>query len=230
LLEFHFPSDKNVARIQIVLADDHAVVREGLKTLIHGEKDMVVVGEAADGANLIRLTAELKPDIAVMDITMPGMSGASAALILKREHPAVKIVALTVHEDRSYVEQLLEAGAAGYVLKRAAAQDLIEALRVVANGGTYLDRNVTGMVVESLLGKRRSVQAEASGGCTERETAVAKLVAQGYTNKEIAAQLAVSVKTIETHKSRCMEKLRVRSRAELVRYALDKGWLRNAGA
>jgi DNA-binding NarL/FixJ family response regulator len=216
-----------MSKIRILLADDHAVVREGLKTLIRAQRDMTVVGEADDGQSAVQLAAELKPDVVVIDVSMPNMNGAMAAQQLKKNQPDIKIIALTVHEDRSYLERLLGAGASGYVLKRAAPQDLIKALRAVAAGGIYLDPQVAGTVVESFVGGRRTVKPLSTGQLTERETGVAKLVARGYTNKEISTQLGVSVKTVETHKAHCMEKLRLRSRAELVRYACDRGWLQS---
>jgi DNA-binding NarL/FixJ family response regulator len=216
-----------VRKIRILLADDHAVVREGLKTLIRAQRDMMVVGEADDGQSVVRLAAELKPDVVVMDVSMPNLNGALASQQLKKSRPKLKIVALTVHEDRSYLERLLGAGASGYVLKRAAPQDLIKALRTVAEGGTYLDPQVAGTVVESFVGQRRPTRRRSAGELTERESTIAQRIAQGYTNKEISAQLGVSVKTVETHKARCMEKLGLRSRAELVRYACERDWLQS---
>lgn len=211
-----------MAKIRILLADDHGIVREGLKTLIRGQPDMIVAGEAGDGATAIKLAAELKPDIVVLDISMPEATGTDAARKIKRSNPKAKVVALTVHEDKSYLEQLLSAGASGYVLKRSAPSELINALRTVAKGGTYLDPHVAGTVVESFVWKQ---QPKSGKGLSDRESAVAMLTAQGYTNKEIASQLGISVKTVETHKTRSMEKLELRSRAELVRYAFDRGWL-----
>ena len=213
-------------KIRILLADDHAVVREGLKTLIRAQRDMMVVGEADDGQAVVKRAVELNPDVVVLDVSMPKLNGATASQQLKKSLPSIKIVALTVHEDRSYLEQLLGAGASGYVLKRAAPQDLIKALRTVAAGGTYLDPQVAGTIVESFVGQKRGTMRPASAGeLTEREASVARLVAQGYTNKEISTQLGVSVKTVETHKAHCMEKLGLHSRAELVRYACERGWL-----
>lgn len=211
-----------MARLRILLADDHGIVREGLKTLIRDQPDMIVAGEAGDGATAIKLATELKPDVVVLDISMPQTTGADAARKIKRSNPKTKVVALTVHEDKSYLEQLLSAGASGYVLKRSAPSELINALRIVAKGGTYLDPHVTGAVVESFVWKQ---QPRTGKELSEREGAVAMLTAQGYTNKEIASQLGISVKTVETHKTRSMEKLQLRSRAELVRYAFDRGWL-----
>jgi DNA-binding NarL/FixJ family response regulator len=209
-------------KTRILLADDHGIVREGLKTLIREQADMIVVGEAADGAGAINLAAELKPDVVVLDISMPEPGGAAATRKIKKANPRTKVITLTVHEDKSYLEQLLSAGASGYVLKRTAPGELINAIRAVMKGGTYLDPNVAGAVVENFVWKQRPQAAE---GLTDRETSVSRLMAQGYTNKEIAAQLGISVKTVETHKARSMEKLGLRSRAELVRYGFDRGWL-----
>jgi DNA-binding NarL/FixJ family response regulator len=192
-------------KIRILLADDHAVVREGLKTLIQPQKDMVVVGEAGDGRSALKLANELKPDVIVIDVSMPDMNGATATQQIKQANSQIKVLALTVHEDRSYLERLLGAGASGYVLKRAAAAELL----------------VQRLARQAALKERKMTDA-----LTDRESAVAKLIAKGYTNKEIASQLEVSIKTIETHKARCMEKLGLRSRAELVQYALEQGWLK----
>jgi DNA-binding NarL/FixJ family response regulator len=212
-------------KIRILLADDHTVVREGLKTLIHAQPDMTVIGEAADGRGVLVEAAKLNPDVVVIDISMPEINGAEATRRLKQAYPQMKVLALTVHEDRSYLEQLLGAGASGYVLKRAAADELITALRRVANGATYLDPHVAGTVVAGFVQQHRPSLSSRAQPLTERELVVAKLIAQGYTNKEIAAQLELSVKTIESHKMHSMEKLGVRSRAELVRFAYAEGWL-----
>jgi len=212
-----------MGKIRILLADDHEVVREGLKSLINAEPDMVVIGEAEDGPTAINLAAHLKPDLVVLDISMPGVSGASVGRRIKSGNPKLKIVTLTVHEDKSYLEQFLAAGVSAYVLKRAASRDLINAVRTVAKGGSYLDPGIVGTVVQTFAWKESS--SRGAQGLSDRETTVAKLISQGYTSKEVAAQLDISIKTVETHKARCMDKLGLHSRAELVRHALDRGWL-----
>ncbi len=211
-------------KLRIVLADDHNVVRSGLRALIEVQDDMEVVGEAADGEAACRLAEELGPDVVVMDVSMPLLGGAPATEQIRRERPETRVLALTVHEDRSYLQQLLRAGASGYVLKRAVADELIHAIRAVARGGTYLDPGMTGKVLGDLVG--RPPQAASPGeALSDREEEVLRLIARGFTNREIAAQLDVSVKTIETHKARAMEKLRLESRADIVGYAIRWGWL-----
>lgn len=211
-----------MSELRVLLADDHAVVREGLKALIEAEPGLELVGEAADGETACREAARLRPDVVVMDISMPGLGGAAATERLKRECPGTRVVALTAHEDGGYVRRLLEAGASGYVLKRAAARVLIEAIRTAAAGGTYLDPSVAGQVVQGYV-RPRSAAARAE--LSEREADVLRLIAQGYSNKEIAARLEISVKTVETYKARSMEKLELGSRVDIVRYAVQRGWL-----
>lgn len=214
--------------LRVFLADDHAVVREGLKALINAQPGMEVSGEAGDGRAACQQVRDLLPDVAVMDVSMPEMNGAQATAELKRTCPQVKVLALTVHEDKGYLRQLLESGADGYVLKRAAAEELIHAIRTVAAGGVYLDPALAGEVVGGFV-RKPTVRGSLEGGeLSDREAEVVRLIASGYSNKEIAAQLDLSVKTVETYKTRSMEKLGLRSRVDLVRYALQCGWLREA--
>jgi DNA-binding NarL/FixJ family response regulator len=208
--------------LRILLADDHAVVREGLKALILAEPGLVLVGETEDGVATCREALRLRPHVVVMDISMPGMSGAEATQKLHETCPEARVLALTAYEDTSYVRRLLEAGACGYVLKRAAPRVLVEAIRTVAAGGVYLDPTIAGSVVDGYVGMRRH---SAPSVLSEREEAVMRLIAQGYSNKEVAAQLEISVKTVETYKSRSMEKLGLESRVDLVRFAVRQGWL-----
>jgi DNA-binding NarL/FixJ family response regulator len=213
-----------MAELRIFLADDHAVVREGLRSLVNGAAGMAVCGEAADGLTACEQVERLLPDVVVIDVSMPGMGGAEATARLKQSCPQVKVLALTVHEDRGYLHRLLEAGAAGYALKRAAPEELIHAIRAVAAGGTYLDPAIAGKVVSGFVRPRPVEGSELS----EREIEVVRLTAAGHSNKEIAAQLELSVKTVESYKARSLEKLGLHSRADLVRYALHRGWLRDA--
>lgn len=208
--------------LRILLADDHAVVREGLRALIQAEPGLELIADVADGESACREAARLKPDVVVMDVSMPGRNGAEATEQIKRDSPDVRVVALTAHEGSGYVRRLLDAGASGYVLKRAAGQTLIEAIRTVAAGGVYLDPSVAGAVVRGYVGREAGPeQAELS----DREEAVLRLLAEGYSNKEIAARLELSIKTVETYKARGMEKLGFDSRVDLVRHALRQGWL-----
>jgi DNA-binding NarL/FixJ family response regulator len=214
-----------MAKLQIFLADDHVVVREGLKTLINAQPDMAVIGEAGDGQAACRQAQECQPDVVIMDITMPELNGVDATMQLKRACPDVKVLALSVHEDTSYLRQLLAAGAAGYILKHAAADALIQAIRLVAAGGVYLDPALAGHVVARYVRVPAAASALLGTELSERETEVVQRIAQGYTNKEIATQLTLSIKTVETYRARAMEKLGLESRAALVRYALERGWL-----
>jgi DNA-binding NarL/FixJ family response regulator len=216
-----------VNAIRVLLADDHAVVREGLRVLINAQPGLEVVGEAGDGAEAVALADRLDPDVVVVDVSMPGMGGAQATTRLRAARPDRKVVALTVHEDKSYLRLMLEAGAAGYVLKRAAAVELVQAIRAVAAGGTYLDPGMAGTVVGTYVRPAAGRDAPAVE-LSEREGEVVRLIALGYSNKEIASRLGLSVKTIETYKTRSMEKLGMRSRVDIVQYAARRGWLGDA--
>jgi DNA-binding NarL/FixJ family response regulator len=216
-----------MVKLRVYLADDHAVVRAGLKALINAEPEMEVSGEASDGRTACEQAQESQPDVVVMDVSMPEMNGAQATARLKQASPHVKVLALTVHEDKGYLRLLLEAGASGYVLKRAAAEELIHAIRTVAAGGVYLDPVLAGKVVGSFVRNPAGKGVSADGDLSEREAEVVRLIAAGHSNKEIARRLSLSVKTVETYKARSMEKLGLDSRADLVRYALQRGWLQN---
>ena len=211
--------------IRVVLADDHPVVREGLRLLVNGQDDMRVVGEAADGEAAWRAAKALKPDVLVMDLSMPIMGGAEATEWVRRDCPEVKVLALTVHEERLYLTQLLRAGASGYVLKRAAGAELVRAVRTVAAGGTYLDPSVAGTLVEGYLESAEGSAQHVDDTLSDREREVLVRIARGFSNKEIAAALGLSVKTVETYKARVADKLGLRSRVDIVRYAAQRGWL-----
>lgn len=215
-------------KIRLLLADDHAVVRSGLRLLLSEQPDFEVVGEASDGEEAIDKTRELTPDIVLLDITMPGMGGVEALERIKKENFQVKVVVLTMHDDESYMERIMTAGGSGYVLKKAADTELLFAIRAVQQGGVYLHPAMTRALVSQL--QRKTVAQEKrshlESKLSERKREVLKLIAQGYTNKEIADMIFLSVKTVETHKAHIMDKLELRSRAELVRYALDNGLLK----
>lgn len=211
--------------LRVLLVDDHEVVRTGLRALIDGTPGMEVVGEARDGADACRRAAELRPDVVVMDVSMPVLDGVDATERLRAEQPAVRVVALTMHEDRGHLARLLQAGAAGYVLKRAAANELVRAIEVVAGGGTYVDPVLAGSV---LRGSGGAPAASAASVLSEREAEVLRCIAWGESNREIAARLEISVKTVETYKARIADKLGLRSRTEIVRFALQQGWLSDA--
>ena len=212
--------------LRIFLVDDHMVVREGLKTLINAQPDMEVIGEASDGADAAEQVRDCAPDVVIMDITMPTTNGIEATTQIKQLCPNVHVLVFSVHDDTSYLRQLLGAGASGYILKHTAADALIQAIHVVAAGGIYLEPGLADHVVARYV-RRPVLTTELLGtALSERETEVVKRVARGYSNKDIAAQLNLSVKTVETYRARAMEKLGLESRSALVRYALDRGWLR----
>lgn len=210
--------------LRVLLADDHATVRYGLKLMIDAEPDMKVVGEADDGAEAIRQVRDLSPDVIVMDISMPGMNGLAATRALKKMLPQSVIITLTRHTDEAYLQELLRAGASGYVLKRSAPTELLHAIRRTAAGGQYLDSTLTARATAGLIGEQRDGR-RGTARLTEREAAVLRLIASGYSNKEIAAQLDLSVKTIEAHKANAMRKLDLTGRIDIVKYAVLQGWL-----
>jgi DNA-binding NarL/FixJ family response regulator len=215
-----------MARIRIVLADDHPIFLNGVRDLIQAEQDLDLVGEASSGLAALKVIREKQPDVAVVDISMPEMNGILLGRRLAAEMPAVKILALTLHEERAYLKQALNVGISGYVLKRSAAETLVQAIRAVVVGGLYVDPAIASRMFnggsDGATRQRRNVTLPE---LTDREAEVLKLVALGFTNKEIAHQLDLSVKSIETFKARGTEKLELRSRAELVRYACAQGWL-----
>jgi DNA-binding NarL/FixJ family response regulator len=211
--------------LRIVLAEDHTTVREGIKLLVDSQPDMEVVGEAGDGEGAIKQVTDLKPDLVLMDISMPGLNGLKATTKLRRSFPDLKILMLTRHTDDGYLQQLIEAGANGYVLKQSAPTELINAIRAVAAGNAYLDPALTGKVMGGYAGSTVSLRGENKNKLTDRENEVLRLIALGYSNKEIAATLKLSVKTIEAHKSNAMNKLGVTSRIGIVRYAILQNWM-----
>ena len=210
-------------KLKLLLVDDHAVVREGLRALLSDDQRFEIVGEAADGVAALSAAEHLRPDVVVLDVSIPGLNGAQVARRLKSSQPEVRTLALTVHEEGGYLRSLMDAGAAGYVLKRSAPAELLRAIEVIGDGGTYLDSSIASQLV-GRLGQKRPID-EPSTALSEREREVVQLVAHGYSNKEIAEKLDVSVKTIETYRYRATDKLGLHGRADLVRYAIDQGWL-----
>jgi DNA-binding NarL/FixJ family response regulator len=213
--------------LRVLLADDHEMMREGLRMLVSAQADMEVVGEAADGRAAITMAHELKPDVVVMDISMPELNGLKATERLKKLCPEIKVLTLTRHVDDAYIQQVLKAGATGYVLKQSASVELVRAIRAVAAGHTYLDPVVAGRVVESAVGRRATRSLTPDKDFSPREQEVLRLIAWGYANKEIAARLQLSTRTVEAHKANAMRKMGMTSRIDIVRYALLKGWLQD---
>jgi DNA-binding NarL/FixJ family response regulator len=211
-------------RLRILLADDHVTMRHGLRMLIDNEPDMQVVSDVSDGAAALRNALTLKPDVVVMDISMPGVNGLAATRTLKQQQPNVAIVTLTRHADDAYVQELLRAGVSGYVLKQSAPSELLQAIRSAAAGGQYLDSTLTARVTALVLG-RANRPAKTTAALSDRESDVLRLIACGYSNKEIASELSLSVKTIEAHKANAMRKLGITGRIGIVKYAVLQGWL-----
>lgn len=210
--------------IRVLLADDHALFRSGLAALLAGHAEFEVVGEAADGFEAVRQAAALRPDIILMDIGMPGLGGVEATREIRKQCPAVRILALTQHDEDGYLRQMLKAGAGGYLVKRAADTELFGAVRAVARGEMYLHPSMTRLLVEDVVTRPSTAEEDArSEQLSERERETLRLLAMGHTNREVADQLGVSVKTAETYKARITEKTGLRRRSDLVRYARSLG-------
>ncbi|NOX55882.1 MAG: response regulator transcription factor [Planctomycetes bacterium] len=211
-------------RIRILLVDDHSVVRAGLRMLLESQPDMEVVGEAEDGRAAIEKTNELRPDIVVMDIAMPEISGLEATERIKAEHPDVKILTLTMHEDERYFFRALHAGASGYMAKGAPPEDFVSAVRAIAQGQAYIYPALTKKLLDEYLTRSsEKAAAEPDDGLTKREREVLRLIADGYTSREIGEMLGISPHTVERHRQNTMAKLGLHSRAELIKYAIRKG-------
>ena len=212
--------------IRILLADDHAVLRAGLRALLYSQTDMQVVGEAADAAACLRVAAETRPDIVLLDVSMPGLGAAQTTRQLLRDHPDSKVLILTMHEDAAILREVLDAGAGGYVIKRAAESELLNAIRAVQRGELYVHPAMTRALLQpqSVPHPPHSTPAEM---LTPRETEVLRLIALGYTNRQTAIELGISIKTVETHRANITGKLGTKRRVDLVRYARDKGLLHN---
>jgi DNA-binding NarL/FixJ family response regulator len=215
-----------LAEIRLLLADDHAVLRAGLRFLLDAQPDFRVVGEASDGREALALAASLNPDLILLDLTMPGLGGLDALPILRKTVPSARVLILTMHDDEGYLRQALRNGASGYVLKKAADAELISAVRAVMRGEVYVQPSMT----KSLLGDLLPLEPDESpndpwDALSEREQEVLRLVALGHTSAEIAERLSLSVKTVETYRARGMEKLGLRSRAALVQFVIARGLL-----
>lgn len=208
--------------IKVLLADDHQIIRDGLRSLLTNEPDIEVVGEANDGRAAVEMTQRLKPDIVVMDITMPGLNGIEATRQVRAISSDIKVLALSMHADKRFVAGVLHAGASGYVLKNCAFRELIQAIHTVAVNQTYLSPTIADIVVESYV-RHSPLPASSLSGLTPREREVLQLIAEGLTLKKIAATLCVSPKTIETHREQIMRKLNASSVAELTKYAVREG-------
>ena len=211
-------------QIRLLLADDHAVVRSGLRMLLQAQPDMIIVGEAETGQEAIHRVAELSPDVVLMDIEMPGMNGIEATRRIKANAPAAAVLALTMYEDDQYFFEMLRAGASGYVPKRAAPDELVSAIRAVSRGEVFLYPSLAGRLVQDYLRRGPAGEGEPPGDeLTPREQEVLTLIAQGFSNNEIADQLVISAKTVDRHRENIMRKLNLHNQVDLVKYALRKG-------
>jgi two-component system response regulator NreC len=212
-------------KLRILLADDHRIVRDGLRLLIDAHPNMRVIGEAGNGKEALKKARELHPDVVIMDLSMPQLNGLQATTQLKAESPDLKVVALTAHEDEAYLNQLCKAGAAGYVLKRSAGDELLRAIETVAQGGIYFEASLAAKALARQMSHSTTRGEVHNTELSEREKEVLVRLAWGFSNKEIADELGLSVKTVETYKVRITEKLGLRSRTQVVQYALRQGWL-----
>ncbi len=214
------------AKIRLVVADDHAILRSGLRMLINAQPDMEVVGEAADGIEAVRAIRKANPDVAILDVTMPRSGGLDAIKEITAGSRAVRVLLLTMHEEPAYLRTALAAGAAGYVLKKSVDADLLSAIRAVSKGRTYVDSELAEILVRDAFGKKEGGTGSAADSVlSDRELQVLKLVAEGFSSREIAEQIYISTKTVETYRARFADKLGLKSRAQIVRYALNLGLL-----
>jgi len=212
-----------MSKIKILIADDHKILRQGIRSLLAPQPDFEVIGETADGPETLKETFKLKPDVVLMDIGMPNLNGFEATRQIKKKLPEVKVLVLTMYLDDEYVLQALQSGASGYVLKDVAVEELVTAIRAVNNDQYYLSPSISRTVIDAYLRKTEKGEKESSELLTAREKEIVQLIAEGYTNKEIAAKLYISVKTVDAHRSHIMEKLDIHDVALLVKYAIRKG-------
>ena len=214
-----------MSKASVLLVEDHIVVRQGIKALLSDEPDLEIVGEADNGREALQAVMELQPNLVLMDISMPGLNGIEATRQIRQRHPEVKVIVLSMHANEEYVFQVLRAGASGYVLKQSDSSEVLTAIRAALAGGSFLSPPISRAVIDDYV-RRAEARGEESDLdlLTSREREVLQLLAEGMSNREIADQLNISVKTVETHRSNMMNKLDVDSKTELTKYALRKGW------
>lgn len=210
------------AKIRILIADDHTLLRNGICALLEDEQDMVIVGEASDGREAVRLAGQLRPNVVLMDIAMPLLNGLEATRQIKREHPEVNVLVLTMYDHEEYFRQMLEVGASGYIIKRAAATELVSAIRAVYNGEAVLSPAITRLLLEDYLNHDIRTEKDDPNALSSREREVLQLIAEGKTSREIAEILHLSVKTVQSHRTSLMQKLDLHDRGDLIKYAIQK--------
>lgn len=210
------------SKIRILIADDHTLLRNGICALLEDQQDMVIVGEANDGREAVHLAGQLKPHVVLMDIAMPLLNGLEATRQIKREHPEISVLVLTMYDHEEYFRQMLEVGASGYIIKRAAATELVTAIRAVYNGEAVLSPAITRLVLEDYLNHDIHSEKDDPGALSSREREVLQLIAEGKTSREIAELLHLSVKTVQSHRTSLMQKLDLHDRGDLIKYAIQK--------
>jgi DNA-binding NarL/FixJ family response regulator len=209
-------------KVRILLADDHTILRDGIRSLLEDEPDMTVIGEAEDGRTAVKLACQLKPDVVLMDIAMPLLNGLEATRQIKHDCPQVKVLILTMHENEEYIRQVLASGAMGYILKDAAARELLDAIHAVQQGETVLSPAITRLVIENYLRWGDLQKDNDPNGLSPREREVLQLIAEGYSSKQIAEILCISIKTVQAHRMNLMSKLDLHDRADLIKYAIQR--------
>ena len=216
-------------KTRFLIADDHAIVRDGIRLVLASIPEYTIVAEANDGEEAIQLAQEYKPDIVIMDISMPRLNGIDATAVLRKEHPGIKIVILTVHDSEEYIHQILRAGANGYVLKNAGKKEILAAIKSALSGGRFFSPGVSNVIMESFIKRQGEVSAfeqinsKRDDTLTNREAEILQYIVQGHTNRQIAEKLVLSIRTINTHRTNLMQKLNIHETASLVRYAIETG-------
>jgi DNA-binding NarL/FixJ family response regulator len=210
------------SKIRILIADDHTLLRNGICALLADEQDMMIVGEADDGREAVRLAGQLKPNVVLMDIAMPLLNGLEATRQIKHEHPEINVLVLTMYDHEEYFREMLEAGASGYIIKRAAATELVSAIRSIYNGESVLSPAITRLLLEDYLSHDARSEAGDPNALSSREREVLQLIAEGRTSREIAEILHLSVKTVQSHRTNLMQKLDLHDRGDLIKYAIQK--------
>jgi two-component system response regulator NreC len=221
--------ENTMIKTRLLIAVDHAVVRDGLRTLFRGMKEFSIVGEAADGETAVRYASLMKPDVAILDISMPKLNGVEATRLIKLKHPEIKVLILTIHEDEEYVYQVIRAGANGYMLKNAEKKEILGAVRAVVGGESFFSPGISKLIIDKFIKRAKEhneIKPSNRDSLTSRERQVLEFIAHGFTSREIAEKIFLSVSTINTHRANLMQKLNIHDTAGLVRYAVQQGMVK----